>query len=184
MGRRGPPRKPDEQKAREGNPGNKPLNDRLPEYDEAEVLAVPDDLGPRGRQLWVEQSAVLIGQGVLKKPDVPILYNYCKTGDDLEFYYKLSAAIRKKKKLGFFDLKELHVTQRGIIQLRSQFRHYAAELGISPASRSGVQGKKKKTSAERAKEKGQAGTGGNVARFFNGSRPGPVGVPPKQSGTA
>lgn len=180
MGRRGPPRKPDEIKAREGNPGNKSLNDRLPEYDPADVIDPPKDLGTRGRELWIEESGMLIQHGVLRKTDVPILYNYCKTGDDLEFYYQLMAALRKKKTLGFFELKELHATQRGIIQLRSQFRHYAAELGISPASRSSVQGKKK--SAQKAADKGKGQTGGNVARFFPGGvRTGPVGVPPKQN---
>jgi len=181
MGRRGPPRKPDEQKAREGNPGNKSLNDRLPEYDSADVIEPPKDLKAAGRALWEKQSGMLIQHGVLRKTDTEILHKYCKIADDMAFYEKLLDGIRAKRKLGFFELKELHQCQRGIIQLRTQFKHYAQELGLTPASRSGVQGKKKKTSGERAQEKGQGQTGGNVARFFKRDTGG--GIPPR-SGTA
>lgn len=183
MGRRGPPRKPDEIKAREGNPGNKSLNDRLPEYDPADVIEPPADLKPVGRALWIKQSGMLIQHGVLRKTDTEIFHKYCKIADDLDFYEKLKDGITRKKKLGFFELKELHQCQRGIIQLRTQFKNYAQELGLTPSSRSGVQGKKKKTSAERAKEKGTGQTGGNVARFFGGGRSGLSAVPPKPTGT-
>lgn len=178
MGRRGPPRKPDEVKAREGNPGNKSLNDRLPEYDSADDVAPPADLKPVGRALWQKQSGMLIQHGVLRKTDIEILHKYCKIADDLAFYERLKDALTAKRKLGFFELKELHATQRGIIQLRTQFKHFAQELGLTPASRSSVQGKKK-TSGQKAQEKGTGQTGGNVARFFGKGNSGLRAVPPR-----
>lgn len=182
MGRRGPPRKPDEIKAQEGNPGNKSLNDRLPEYDPADDITPPIDLGKVGKELWIQQSGMLIQHGVLRKTDVPILYNYCKVADRLSFIEKCIDGIQNKKKLGYFEMKELHQCNSTAMRLRSQFRHYAQELGLTPASRSSVQGKKK-SSGQKAQEKGIGGTGGNVARFFK-REGGGSGLPPRSGTTS
>jgi P27 family predicted phage terminase small subunit len=181
MGRRGPPRKPDEQKAREGNPSDHALNTRMPEYDEAEIVAPPEDLKAPGRALWIKQSGMMIQHGVLRRTDIEILHKYCKVYDDLAFYEKLKDALTAKRKLGYFELKELHATQRGIIQLRTQFKHFAQELGLTPSSRSIVTGKGKGRRRSAGKEeKGSGQTGGNTARFFGG---GNIRAVPPRTGT-
>jgi phage terminase small subunit len=169
MGRRGPPRIPDEVKAARGNPGDHALNDRLPDYDPAEDVEPPKDLDKAGRELWITQSRMMIQAGVLKKTDLIILHDYCKLHDDKIFQENLLRGFKRKKELGFFDFRAMLACQRQVVQLRDKMRHFAQELGLTPASRSAIKSSKKRitNTKEGNERKGSGQTGGTTARFFN-----------------
>lgn len=166
MGRRGPPRKPDEVKELEGNPGNKALNHDAPEYFEQDAnLETPVDLGEAGRKEWARCAPGLVQFGVLRQMDLMVFHKYCKVHDDLDYWERQQDTIRKEPAM----IDTLIKIQKTVVTLRTQHRHYQQELGITPASRSSIKAKhpKGKRAGQQAPGAGvNIPTGGNVTRFF------------------
>lgn len=186
MGRRGPPRKPDEIKRMEGNPGNNKLNDEapefeLPDFDQDANVTAPADLKDAGRAEWEKLVPMLIMFGVIRKADMTGFHRYCKVLDNIAYYEKLLENI--KDELSYIHeieggdpsdyIKRLNETQRMLNQMRVQARHEQQEFGITPASRSGIKAKhpkgKQGTNGPAQKTVDNIPTGGNVARFFKRS---------------
>lgn len=152
MGRRGPAKKPNAVKRAEGNPGNNKINDAEPDYQkpvdldidygQGDVLAAPEDLGDAGRTEWERICPMLIEYGVLRKADLTVFHKYCQVLDDCYLQERLLKAAEKA--LIFFDDEEVGrilSVQRTLNSVRVLLRHYAQELGLTPASRAGIKAK-------------------------------------------
>jgi P27 family predicted phage terminase small subunit len=132
-----------------GNPGKRAVNKEEPK------LAIPTESDPpaclegEAREVWIELYDELVAKGVLTVGDVKHFEEYCTTLQDLRKYQKLA-------KDSGPDAAIIRGYQKQISTLRGQLRQYAADLGLTPASRSGI-----KTSAKEKESK--------LARFLQPS---------------
>lgn len=178
MGRRGPPKKPTAEKIAAGNPGDKPLNMKEPDFDIDDTLECPEEIKGAGRETWNDLCPMLIEYGVIRRGDVKMFAGFCKVLDDLEVQEGLRTAAwtaykaEHRKKGGgdyIYCLKMAFAAQNMIIKLRTQMRHYAQELGLSPASRANIKAtrpKGRRGTAIETKAQTQGIPKGNVSRFF------------------
>lgn len=167
MGRRGPPRKTTAENLLNGNPGKRAINKAEPDFEVDEELPCPPDVKGAGREEWERVAPMLVEHGVLRKSDLVTFKNYCETISDLAVY----RAKLKKIPSGAIYLKAHMYCQNMIIKLRTQLRHYAQELGLTPASRSAVKATrpKGKRGTQTQAPIGEAQPGkiiGDRSRFF------------------
>lgn len=114
-----------------GNPGKRAIN-----QDEVELTPVvdaspPSGLPARALKEWKRLAPELIRTGVLTVGDLDTFETYCRLVDDCASY---EARVRK---VGVQDAMRLGYSGF-LVKLRAQKKQYAAELGLTPQSRSGV----------------------------------------------
>lgn len=141
MARRGRKPEPTVLKLARGNPGKRPIDaesePQLPPPDESPPppSADPNDdpaalTGP-ALQEWNRLRPVLIDAGVLTSGDEFVFHTYCRlVGEVHEFERKCAETkLEDAVKLGYTG---------HLYRLRNQVKQYAAELGLTPSSRSTV----------------------------------------------
>ncbi len=147
MGQRGPRPEPTALKLARGNPGKRPIN-----HDEPELTAAkskpPTGLPAAARKEWIRLADELVNAGVLTVGDLQTFEQYCRLVADVEKVQKLV------HRTGWIDAKKLGYV-RDLKDLRAQLKQFAAELGLTPTSRSGVK-----------KIKGKKATDEKRNRFF------------------
>ncbi len=140
MGRRGFQPQPTVLKLLKGNPGKRRLNDREPILDPPEDSTPPVDLDGEGLAEWQRLYEQLVAKGVLTCGDLTTFHEYCFVKMELN---RFKRAARK--------CSADEAIRKGLIKatvtLRQQLRQLAGDLGLTPASRSGV-----KASGEQKKE--------------------------------
>jgi P27 family predicted phage terminase small subunit len=147
MGQRGPRPEPTAFKIARGNPGKRPLNHDEPELTAAETKA-PAGMPRAALAEWKRLAPELVGAGVLTVGDLKTFEQYCRIVADLAECEKTC------KKVGYEDAKKLGYF-RDKKDLRAMLKSFAAELGLTPTSRSGVK-----------KIKGKKATEQKRSRFF------------------
>ncbi len=154
MGRRGPPPKPTKMKQAAGNPGKRPLNAAEPE-PLARSPRMPVWLPARAKAEWKRIVPELERLGLLTLVDLAALASYCVAFSELE------DATRTLEKEGrvcvwpVFDKQGVKVGERlkahPAVQLQRDaarlVKQFISEFGLTPASRTRVQGA---TSGEQA----------------------------------
>lgn len=130
MGRRGPKPLPTVVKEQRGTLQRCRTNPDEPQLPSLSASA-PKGLAGRGLAEWRRLMASEWGKLVPRDADLTMLEIYCKLVTDED------ELTRQRRKLGL----ELAIA-KGIAgrldKVRQQLRQYAAELGLSPSSRSGV----------------------------------------------
>jgi P27 family predicted phage terminase small subunit len=115
-----------------GNPGRRPLPDAEPDLAPAASDAPADVCKDKGALAeWNRLFPELEKKGVLTVGDQTIFAGYCKITAEIGRYERLCARV---------GLANAHLNgYKGyLLKLRIQLRQYAAELGLTPSSRSGV----------------------------------------------
>lgn len=134
MGRRGPQPQPTALKIARGNPGKRPLNTEEPQLP-APDLTAPKGLKGRALREWQELGPTLLAAGVLTMADLKCFLTYCQTVGDEERFEKLVDGVKPEEALRLGYAAHL-------LKVRGQLRQYEQDLGLTPASRSGVKAKK------------------------------------------
>lgn len=137
MGRRGPRSQSVELKIARGNPGDHKLEPepQLPAATAAPADATAEkhapDLAGAALAEWDRLRQVLIDAGVLTTGDEAVFLQYCRlVGEIAEYETKVvKVELEDAHRLGYAG---------HLMKLRNQFRQFAAELGLTPSSRSGV----------------------------------------------
>lgn len=136
MGQRGPPPKPTAIRLLEGNRGRLKINEREPK-PRLGAPACPRWIDAEARAEWRRIVPELVAIGVLARIDRADLIGYCTTWSRWRSTY-----------LSILDLGTTFTTPQGFIQTRPEviqeakllalLRLYAADFGMTPASRSKV----------------------------------------------
>ena len=133
MGQRGPRAKPTALKVARGNPGRRAVNEEEPDLPApvAGSEEPPAHLSKRAKQEWRRLYTTLTDSGVLTEGDLDTFGTYCAiVGDCADYEAKVTkVGLEDALKLGYAGM---------VLKLRAQKKQYAAELGLTPASRSGV----------------------------------------------
>ena len=134
---RGPKPQPTKIKILRGNPGQRPLNAREPTLALA-TPTPPDWLGDEAREKWDEVAAELAQMGVLTSVDADVLALYSVTWTE---WKAASLAIRDHGLTVRTPRGEERTSPYVLIGNKAlmQLRALAAELGLTPSSRSRVQ---------------------------------------------
>ncbi len=137
MGRRGPKPLPTAIKAARGTLQKCRTNPDEPELAPPSSLTPPPDLKGKGRVEWLRLVKDLTEKGVLRDADMTTFEGYCRTLTLLEMIEK---QIRRVGLAGALATGLLG----NRIKLQTQTKQLAAELGLTPSSRSGVKAVEKK----------------------------------------
>jgi P27 family predicted phage terminase small subunit len=133
MGRRGPKPQPTSLRIVRGNPGKRAINVGEPEpvAGEEKDWVCPVELKGAAKAEWERQVKDLRESGILTLADRMVFVEYCEAVGELERYKKAAhgVSVQKAMALGY---------QGMVLKLRAQVKQLAAELGITPSSRSGV----------------------------------------------
>jgi phage terminase small subunit len=97
----------------------------------------PKDLEGRARDEWVRLMAGEWGKQVPRDADLTVFGVYCKIVGDEDMLTKEMAALGMELAIAKGIAGKLD-------QTRQRVKQYAAELGLTPAARSGVKGTQKK----------------------------------------
>lgn len=136
MGRRGPAPLPTAIKAARGTLQKCRTNHEEPQLAPPKVTDPPAGLRGRGLVEWKRLVEPLIDAGVLRDADMVTFELYCRTLSDLEGYERLTSRNRELALAkGYAGM---------VVKLRNQAKQLAAELGLTPSSRSGVKAVEKK----------------------------------------
>lgn len=129
-----------------GNPGKRAINKREPKKV-APQLKVPSHLDSIAKTVWKKTAKTLDELGVLSDTDLQTLENYCETYARIR---RLRAEIKTLGGTAYESVKSdgevLWKSYPHVAQLDSaerNFRSFAVELGLTPASRTKVQAKEK-----------------------------------------
>lgn len=112
----------------------------------AEEAACPKDLKGRAATEWRRLAPELVAKGVLTIGDRAMMLSYCQLTAEVE------QCARKVQRLGLQDAIRLGYAGH-LVKLRMQHRQYAAELGLSPSSRSGVKAVKRVDPADERRKR-------------------------------
>jgi len=133
MGQRGPRPQPTAFRVARGNPGRRTINEAEPDLPAPAVGSEKPQahLSKRAQAEWRRLYAPLAASGVLTEGDLDTFATYCAlVGDCAEYEAKVrKVGLEDGLKLGYSGM---------VLKLRAQKKQYAAELGLTPASRSGV----------------------------------------------
>ena len=127
---------PTKLKALKGNPGKRPLNKDEPEFTEIDDKP-PGSLGKIGMAEWVRVVDEMRESGVLTKVDEKILWGYCHHFSIAERAVNEMAKTKLilKSPNGYpIQNPYLSIQNKSLSMMKS----FAAELGITPSSRSGI----------------------------------------------
>jgi len=136
MAKPGPKPLPTAVKKLRGNPGHRPLNDDEPELPN-DLPSCPDHLDKVGKKEWTRITGLLDGRGLLTEADRATLAAYCET------WSIHAAAANDLHKYGTIILNAKGIAIQSpylrVVQSSSKLLvSYAAELGLTPSSRSRV----------------------------------------------
>ena len=151
MGRRGPRPEPTALKIARGNPGKRAINHDEPDPG-AFDLTPPPDLDGIALKKW---NAIAPGQaaaGVLKSGNEETFASYCQILAQVKGYEALvrKVGLEAAHSVGYSSL---------LVKLHAQEKQFAAELGLTPSSRSGVKATKPVTDANAGKRRKFFGNG-------------------------
>lgn len=147
MGRRGPPPKPTKMKQAAGNPGKRPLNEHEPE-PKAGAPKMPSWLPARAKAEWKRIVPELEKLGLLTVIDLAALASYCVAYSEVEEATKVLEAEGRVCVWPIFDRQGVRVGERlkahPAVQMQRDaarlVKQFISEFGLTPASRSRVQG--------------------------------------------
>lgn len=149
MGARGPRPKPLSLKLLAGNPGRRPLTDGAGVRFAPGVPSVPSHLGARARAVWRRVVKELDAAGVLAVADRDALAAYCCCVADVEELTRLIDAeglmvevptVDRNGELTGDTVRKPHPALKWRSDLLLKVKQFAAEFGLTPASRSRVAG--------------------------------------------
>ena len=129
----GRPPKPTELKVLEGNPGKRPLGDKVRGAIPSEVPPTPDHLGDAGRAAWSLYWSH--GRAWLAMTDIPILTQLCEAHDEAE---RIAATIREEglthvsEKTGRSFIHQAYNELRGV---RKEIRELWSLCYMTPTDR-------------------------------------------------
>ncbi|MBX9877620.1 MAG: phage terminase small subunit P27 family [Candidatus Obscuribacterales bacterium] len=137
MGRRGPAPKPTALKEAEGNPGKRPLNKREPKPDLA-LPKCPDFLSDLAKKEWDRVVGQLFRNRLMTDLDAMNLAGMCQA------LKRAVAADKILEKSGYtMTTMQGNEIQRPEVSISrnswAEYRKFAVEFGMSPASRSRIQ---------------------------------------------
>jgi P27 family predicted phage terminase small subunit len=145
MGKRGFPPQPTALKIARGNPGKRPLNHEEPQLRPA-GLKPPVTLKGKALEEWERLGPDLVDAGVLTVGDLSTFETYCRlVGQEAEY--------QKKSQKHKDDATQQLRYDSHLLKIRAQKKQYAAELGLTPSSRSGVKAKKPKDQTDDRRRK-------------------------------
>lgn len=136
MGKRGPAPIPTAVKLMSGNPGKRPLNRNEPKPEQA-APTCPAWLSERGRAEWQRIVPELSALGLLTRVDRAALICYVEAVADLQDATELLAK-EGKVAVAQSGYKMPHPACTLKRQAMQAIRNFAAEFGLSPASRSRI----------------------------------------------
>ena len=133
----GPAPKPTRLKELAGNPGRRPLNKHEPAPETTGIPKPPAHLGRFGKSLWKTYAGKMAGLGLLTDIDVPAWETLCLAYDRMR---EAGADIKRHKGRVYVKngLPCVRPEVRIEAEARKEFRHYCAEFGLTPSSRSRV----------------------------------------------
>lgn len=137
MGRRGPRPQPTKLRLLRGNASHRPVNGDEPEIRPPSETTAPADLTGAGKEEWNRLVVELVGSGLLTMADMMIFQLYCQAVGEIETYQRMATEAGP-------ELAIAKGYQGMLVKLRAQAKAFAAELGLSPASRSSVKRAEKK----------------------------------------
>jgi len=135
MGKRGPRPTPTALRVLQGNPSKRPLNPREPRPPKGAPEA-PPHLDAEGRAEWDRVVGLLERSGLMTQIDRAALAGYCHAWSrwlEAEAKLKEFGSVLKAPKTGFPMLSPYWTIANTALK---QIRDFAAEFGMSPASRS------------------------------------------------
>lgn len=127
---KGPPPKPTKLKLVTGNPGKRALNKSEPEPPPGDVEC-PDTLLGAAKEEWNRIAPILLEAGLFTKADRAALLCYCQAFANTVEYEKLCREVGP-------DLALAKGFRKAATVAAGQVRAFAAEFGMTPASRSRV----------------------------------------------
>ncbi|QBR40962.1 phage terminase small subunit P27 family [Kerstersia gyiorum] len=140
-GRSGRRPKPVAKKQQAGNPGKRALNVDEPDFGLVQYVECPIWMGDFGRELWDTVCPLLCRERVLEATDVQNLEVYCNAYDQFRMAQE---EVRKKgvtvEGASGSPVKNPAVT--AVKEATAMMATYGGMLGLDPASRSRVIGKK------------------------------------------
>jgi P27 family predicted phage terminase small subunit len=134
----GPAPKPTRLRILEGNPSNRPLNDREPTPRQGEPDC-PEWLIPEAQAEWARITVELGHMGLLSRADRAALAAYCQAWarwrQAEEAIGEGADGLTSSNKMGRNVSPEVQVSNKYLTLMKQ----YLAEFGLTPASRSKVQ---------------------------------------------
>lgn len=131
--------KPTADKRRRGNPGKRKLPESEPQFETA-IPDPPSYLTDAALVEWTRVTEELAAKNVITRVDMAVVAIYCQAQADLDELEKESRKPEYKRylKTKGKDYVYKHPIFADVKDLREQVRKYAAELGITPSSRTKV----------------------------------------------
>jgi len=143
-GRSGRRPKPVALKKLAGNPGKRSLNTEAPDFGLVTNINCPEWMGDYGRSMWEHITPLLCRQHVLQATDIHVLEAFCNA------YDQFRVAQKQVKKYGpIFSIKGRLVKNPAVTAVKeatATMAAYGGMLGLDPASRQRLVGKKPDTS--------------------------------------
>ncbi|KKN79754.1 hypothetical protein LCGC14_0336090 [marine sediment metagenome] len=141
------------QKERAGNPGNRPLNDREPEY-ELKAPRCPSHLPAEAKAEWKRRVPELAKAAAISPCHIAVLCAYCEAWARYvkasKHVQEFGEVIMSPKTKTIYASPYLHI----LTAAEKQMVAYATELGITPSSQTRiVSGKLRGGSGKSGKEK-------------------------------
>lgn len=137
MGKPGPKPKLTALKKLAGNPGKRPLNEHEPQFA-AEVPDCPGHLDEIAKAEWERLAKAMGAAGVLTLADRAVMAGYCEAWS---LSVRASREVQKhgtvlvSPKTGLpFASPHVNILSMALKQMKT----FAAEMGLSPSSRSGI----------------------------------------------
>lgn len=130
MGRRGPPPQPSALKLERGNPGKRPLNPDEPELTPLDV-ACPPELDGVAAAEWGRLAPELAAKGLFTVGGRDFFVTLCRLAGEIESLRRVIAKTARRDPMRLPWEKLLN-------NLRTQYRQYGAEFGLTPARAAGV----------------------------------------------
>lgn len=150
MGRRGPRPTPAVLQLERGTRSHHAPNREEPQLAAVSDLKPPKGMKGRALATWKRLGKHLVDLGVITEGDTDAFESYCYIVGQVAAVERKVAAmtLEEVQRLGYLN---------ALIKLRAQQKQYAAELGLTPSSRSAV---------KVVKPKGDAGQAAKRQRFF------------------
>jgi P27 family predicted phage terminase small subunit len=138
----GRPPKPPELKLIQGNPGHRPIQGLRPESAPYDFVPPPSvALSERGAMIWEEMRELMQASGIIKPENAYQLAAYCETVADYQASCEGLSRTGGRVVVGSvkdgYERNPFLVAKEKSAQL---MRLQAADLGLTPAARSRVQG--------------------------------------------
>jgi len=144
LGKTGRPPKPTALKVLEGNPGNRPLNEKEPEPDKG-MPEAPPELDPLALEEWNRRGPGLVAMGVLTTIDTAVFAAYCQAYADWRHARESLRALKATLPPGNVSGAFLSKTGQGglkkspLVTVANECAfamiRFAAELGMTPSAR-------------------------------------------------